>query len=91
MEGVVATLNSALRKTSDMGQALGNALNTVQEAQDNASQSVDLLNGGIGTLTDADMGKVSAQVVALQIQKQLAAQSLSLDNQGASLILQLFK
>jgi hypothetical protein len=42
-------------------------------------------------LTDADMGNVSAQLTALQIQKQLAAQSLSLDNQGASLILQLYK
>jgi flagellin-like hook-associated protein FlgL len=89
--GAMATLKSGLRKTSDMGQTLGNALNILQQAQDYATQSADLLNGGIGNLTDADMGKVSARVVALQLQKQLAAQSLALDNHGAGLILQLFK
>jgi flagellin len=88
---VVATIQSALRKTGDVAQALGDGLNTLQQAQDNATQAVDLLHGGIGNLTDADMGKVSAQIAARQIQKQLAAQSLTLDNQAAGLILQLFK
>jgi flagellin-like hook-associated protein FlgL len=91
VEGAVATLNAALRKTGTIGQALGNALNTLQRAQDSATQSVDLLNGGIGNLTDADLGKVSAQLLAVQIQQQLAAQALALDNQSASQILQLFK
>lgn len=74
-----------------MGQTLGNTLNALQQAQGNATQSVDLLVGGVGNLADAAMGKISAQVATLQIQKQLAAQSLNLDNQGAGLILQLCK
>ena len=89
--GALATIQSALDKTGDMAQSLGNSLNTLRQAEDHATQSTGLLNGEVGNLTDADMGKVSAQLVATQIQQQLAAQSLSIDNKGASLLLQLFK
>jgi flagellin-like hook-associated protein FlgL len=91
VQGVLATLNAASRKTSNMAQTLGNAVNTLQLAQTTASQSVDVLNTNIGTLTDADMGQVSARITALQIKQQLAAQSLALGEQWPSLLLQLFK
>ncbi len=74
-----------------MSQTLGNALNSLLQAEDHAAVSADLLDAGVGNLTDADMGKVSAQIQAGQIRKQLAEQSLSLANQMPALLLQLFK
>src|ERR1019366_10698183 len=90
-EGAIATLNSALRKTGDMAQTLGNAVNSLQQAQDRATQSADDLNLSIGNTTDADMGKVSANLQSLQIRQQLATQTLVLGEQMSDLILQLFK
>jgi flagellin len=90
-EATIAILNSALRKTGDMSQTLGNAINSLQQAEDHATVSADLLDSGVGNMTDADMGKVSAQIQSGQIRQQLATQSLSLANQMPSLLLQLFK
>ena len=90
-EGAIATLNSAMSKTGDMAQNLGNALNTLQAAQDHASQQIDVIDSGMGNLVDADLGKVAAQMQALQIRQQLAIQTIGLDNQRSQLILQLFK
>lgn len=89
--GAIATLNSALQKTGDMAQTLGNAVNTLRTAQDSATQLSDDLTNSDGILTDADMGKVSANLEALQIRQQLATQALVLGEQTSSLILQLFK
>ena len=89
--GAVATLNSALRKTGEIAQTSGNSANSLQQLQDHATQSIDNLNGGIGSLVDADMGKVSAALQSLQIQQQLAPQSLSIGNQWPTLLLQLFE
>lgn len=90
-DGAIATLNSAVSKTADISQNLGNAIDSLKSAQDHASQQVDVINGGIGNLVDADLGKVSAQLQALQIKQQLATQSVSLGNQWSQLLLQLFK
>jgi flagellin-like hook-associated protein FlgL len=91
VQGVIATLASASRKTGNMLQTLGNAVNTLQLAQNNAAQSSNVLNTNVGILTDADMGQVSARIAALQIKQQLAAQSLALGEQWPTLLLQLFK
>jgi flagellin len=91
VQGVLATLDSASRKTGNMAQTLGNAVNTLQLAQNTASQSIDVLDTNIGHLTDADLGQVSTRIMALQIKQQLAAQSLALGEQWPSLLLQLFK
>jgi len=89
--GAIATLNSALRKAGDIAQTLGDAVNSLRLAQDHATQSIDDLNSGIGDLTDADLGKVSADMTALQIRQQLATQSLALGDQWPRLLLQLFQ
>ena len=89
--GAIATLDSALRKTGEMAQTLGDTVNTLQQMQDHATQSVDNLDRGIGNLTDADMGKVSAAIQSLQIRQQIATQSLTVGEQWPSLLLQLFR
>ncbi|MCE8421306.1 flagellin, partial [Rhodovulum sulfidophilum] len=52
---------------------------------------VDSLKNGIGSMVDADMEAASAKLQALQVQQQLATQSLSIANQAPQNILTLFK
>ncbi|TVP71482.1 MAG: flagellin [Rhodobacteraceae bacterium] len=51
----------------------------------------DALTTGIGALVDADMEAASARLQALQVQQQLATQSLSIANQAPQNILALFR
>ena len=51
----------------------------------------DSLTTGIGSLVDADMEETSARLQALQVQQQLATQSLSIANQQPQNILSLFR
>jgi len=55
------------------------------------SDKIDTLNTGLGTLVDANLAQEAAQLAALQIQQQLATQSLSLANQAPSILLKLFQ
>lgn len=64
-----------------MTQTLGNAAMSCSRPRTIRNQSVYLLNSDIGNLTDADLGKVGARIQALQIQGQLAVQSVALGNQ----------
>ncbi len=51
----------------------------------------DSLNIGIGAMVDADLGRESARLQALQIKQQLGTQALAIANQRPSLILSLFQ
>ena len=51
----------------------------------------DSLKSGIGSMVDADMEETSARLQALQVQQQLATQSLSIANQAPQNILSLFR
>lgn len=51
----------------------------------------DSLKSGIGSLVDANMEEASARLQALQVQQQLATQSLSIANQAPQSILSLFR
>ena len=51
----------------------------------------DALKSGIGVLTDTNMEEASAKLQALQVQQQLATQSLSIANQAPQNILSLFR
>ena len=51
----------------------------------------DSLTSGIGSLVDADLEEASARLQALQVQQQLATQSLSIANQAPQNILSLFR
>jgi len=52
---------------------------------------VDALEGGLGTLIDADLAKESAKLQALQIRQQLGTQALSISNQSPQMLLSLFR
>ncbi|MFQ6756158.1 flagellin [Cereibacter sphaeroides] len=82
----------ALIDTAIQGAAtLGAAASRVTDQKGFVSKLVDSLKNGIGSMIDADMEAASAKLQALQVQQQLATQSLSIANQAPQNILTLFK
>jgi flagellin len=88
---MVATVNTAITNVNaSLGQlgtgatALQNQLTFVQNLQDTLDQ-------GIGNLVNANLGKESAQLTALQTKQQLGIQALSIANQSSSVLLSLFR
>jgi flagellin len=80
----ITAVNSALGDLGNGATALQNQLTFVQNLQ-------DTLDTGIGNLVNANMGKESAQLTALQTKQQLGIQALSIANQSSSVLLSLFR
>lgn len=91
-------ISGMLQAIDDMSQDMidGNALIGVKikgiERQENFTRAlIDASKKALGRLVDADMAEESTRMKALQVQKQLAIQSLSIANSQTELILQLFR
>ncbi len=77
-----------------VGDALGRAAadsNGLSAAIAFNGGKIDSLAAGLGALVDADLGRESANLQALQIRQQLGAQALSLASQSPRTLLSLFK
>lgn len=70
---------------------LGSASRQIDSHSTFITKLQDKLEGGIGDLVDADMGKESSRLQALQVKQQLSVQSLSIANQSPQTILSLFR
>ncbi|TGD67378.1 flagellin [Tabrizicola sp. WMC-M-20] len=84
IEGLTQT---AIQAASDFGTAQ----KRIEIQKSFVSNLVDSLKSGIGSLVDANMEEASARLQALQVQQQLATQSLSIANQAPQNILALFR
>ncbi|PWJ16144.1 flagellin [Jannaschia seohaensis] len=93
-DGAAAALEAieGLIQTSiDSAAAFGSAQGRIETQSDFVSKLTDSLTSGIGALVDANMEETSARLQALQVQQQLATQSLSIANQAPQSILSLFR
>jgi flagellin len=70
---------------------LGVAEKAIETQQEFLSALTDRIDAGVGAMVDADMEEEAARLQALQVQQQLATQSLSIANQGPQNILSLFR
>jgi flagellin len=93
-----AALETALRNaegylTTVTGAAtdLGIAERSIETQQNFLSELTDKLDAGVGSMIDADMEEEAARLQSLQVQQQLATQSLSIANQAPQNILSLFQ
>ena len=84
LDASIVSLNANLGALGSQAKQIEGHLTFIAKLQDSVT-------GGIGHLVDADMGKESSLLQALQIQQQLGTQSLSLANQAPQQILSLFK
>ena len=70
---------------------LGASAKRIDNQNEFVSKLTDAMKSGIGALVDANMEEASARLQALQVQQQLATQSLSIANQAPQAILSLFR
>ncbi|CTQ33225.1 Flagellin [Jannaschia rubra] len=87
----LAAIDDLIETAIDAAASFGSAQGRIETQSDFVSKLSDSLKSGIGALVDADMEEASARLQALQVQQQLATQSLSIANQAPQSILSLFR
>ena len=87
----LAAVESLIDTTIDASAAFGSSQSRIETQKEFISNLSDSFKSGIGSLVDADMEETSARLQALQVQQQLATQSLSIANQAPQSILSLFR
>ncbi|RCL03182.1 MAG: flagellin [Candidatus Tokpelaia sp. JSC189] len=95
LEGLSSHLQGINSKAVDVlltaGAELGAAEKQIENQVDFLGRLMASIDKGIGAMVDADMNAESARLSALQVQQQLAIQSLSIANQDSQNILALFR
>ena len=87
----LSAIETLIDTAIDASAAFGSAQGRIDTQSDFVSNLTDSLKSGIGALVDANMEEASARLQALQVQQQLATQSLSIANQAPQSILALFR
>ncbi|TCM87049.1 flagellin [Rhodovulum steppense] len=87
----LAAIDGLIKTSIDAAAAFGTSQNQLETQNDFVSKLMDSMKTGIGSMVDADMEAVSARLQALQVQQQLATQSLSIANQAPQNLLSLFR
>ncbi len=90
-EAALADIDALIQTSINAASSFGSAQMRVDTQAEFIKNLTDSLNTGIGSLVDADMEAASARLQALQVQQQLATQSLSIANQQPQNILALFR
>ena len=80
-----------LQTAIDAAAEFGSSQKRIDIQSNFVSSLSNALKSGIGSMVDADMEETSARLQALQVQQQLATQSLSIANQAPQNILSLFR
>lgn len=84
-------IEDMLQTSIDAAAEFGSVQKRVDIQNEFVGKLSDALKSGIGSMVDADMEETSARLQALQVQQQLATQSLSIANQAPQNILSLFR
>jgi len=87
----LGVIETAIDRAIDTAAIFGSAQMRIDTQSEFVKNLTDALTSGIGALVDADMEATSARLQALQVQQQLATQSLSIANQQPQNILALFR
>ncbi len=87
----LGSIEAMVQTSIDAASEFGSSQKRIEIQSDFVGKLSDALKAGIGTLVDADMEETSARLQALQVQQQLATQSLSIANQPPQNILALFR
>ncbi len=89
--GALTAIEGLIQTSIDAASAFGSTQSRIEIQADFISGLSDSLTSGIGSLVDADLEETSARLQALQVQQQLATQSLSIANQAPQNLLSLFR
>lgn len=87
----LGSIETLMQTSIDAAASFGSAQSRIDTQTTFIGKLSDALKSGIGSLVDANMEEASARLQALQVQQQLATQSLSIANQAPQNILSLFR
>jgi flagellin len=90
-ESALQTAETQLATAVAAATAFGIAEKSIETQKEFLGALTDRLDGGIGSMVDANMETEAARLQALQVQQQLATQSLSIANAAPQNILSLFR
>jgi flagellin len=91
LEDYISGVDEAITSMTNAATDLGAVKTRIDLQKEFAKSLMDAIDTGIGQLVDADMNEESTRLQALQVRSQLGVQALSLANQSAQSILQLFQ
>jgi flagellin len=84
-------IETVTSKAIEGASALGALSKRLEMQTEFAEKMMSTVDKGVGRLVDADMNEASTRLKALQVQEQLAIQSLSIANQNSENMMQLFR
>ncbi|WP_297615163.1 flagellin [uncultured Roseicyclus sp.] len=87
----LGNIEALIQTSITAAAAFGSAEGRIETQSNFVSKLMDTMKSGIGSMVDADLEAASARLQALQVQQQLATQSLSIANQAPQNILALFR
>ena len=90
-DAALASVETMIGNAISAASGFGSAQGRIETQSDFVSKLTNSLTSGIGALVDANMEEASARLQALQVQQQLATQSLAIANQAPQSILSLFR
>jgi len=91
LSAVLTKADEATKATVDAATSLGQSEKSIERQQEFLTKLSDNLDSGVGAMVDANMEEEAARLQSLQVQQQLASQSLSIANQAPQNILSLFR
>jgi flagellin len=87
----LGAIDNLLQTSITAASAFGSSQKQIDIQAEFVGKLSDAMKSGIGSMVDANMEETSARLQALQVQQQLATQSLSMANQQPQNILSLFR
>ncbi|MFY0623546.1 MAG: flagellin [Pelagimonas sp.] len=90
-EAALGAIEGMIQGSIDAAASFGSAQGRLETQSDFVDKLSSNLKSGIGALVDTDMEEASAKLKALQVQQQLAVQSLSMANSAPQQLLSLFR
>jgi flagellin len=91
LDVLISFVDKKLQNAVDVTARYGAISKRIEMQADFATKLTDSLERGVGRLVDADMNETSTRLKALQMQQQLATQSLSIANTQSQNVISLFR
>ena len=79
------------RRVNNALASLGSNFRALEQQTEYLEILKDVTETGLGNIVDADMARASAKLTSSQVQKELAAQTVSVANQNPQIFLGLFE
>ena len=91
LQATLGLAEAQLSLAIDAATSMGVAEKTIEGQMSFLDMLTDTLDSGVSAMVDANMEEEAARLQALQVQQQLATQSLSMANQAPQNIMSLFR